>query len=165
VRTILSPDDLARAVGERLVDAGFVTRIVDASANDVETMAAEYRHFAEELEPGQAFVRAAEPSIAIRVPKPGRGGRCTHLATLLAPHLPPDVAFLAAASDGVDGASGTAGAIVDQDFCAAVDEQRRQEALRQFDTAPVHEAAGTALAGGATGINLADVHVLARAPA
>ena len=31
-----------------------------------------------------------------------------------------------------------------------------------YDTATLHEAAGTAIAGGATGVNLCDVHVLAR---
>jgi hydroxypyruvate reductase len=163
VRTVLSPDDLARAVAERLVLAGFTVRLLEASTADVESMASEYRELADELAPKHAIVRAAEPSLAVDVSRPGRGGRCTHLATLLAHTLPRDVAFLAGASDGVDGASGTAGAVVDREFAATIDEQRCDEALRHFDTACLHEDAGTALKGGPTGINLADVHVLARA--
>jgi hydroxypyruvate reductase len=162
VRTILSPDDFARAVGERLAAHGLEVTMLEAKASDVRTLASEYRRLAHELPAKHAIVRAAEPSLAIDVAKPGRGGRCTHLATLLAHTLPEDVAFLAGASDGVDGASGTAGAVVDRAFGEVIDEQRCDEALRHFDTACLHEDAGTALEGGATGINLSDVHVLAR---
>ena len=61
------------------------------------------------LAPGEALVRAAEPSVVVDVARPGRGGRATHLATLVARELGPGVAFLAGASDGVDGTSGTGG--------------------------------------------------------
>jgi glycerate 2-kinase len=164
VRTVLSPEDLARAVAERLAEIGLVVTVAPASATDIVAMASDCRALAHRLEPGHAVVRAAEPGVAINVPKPGRGGRCTHLATLLAHTLPPGVTFLAGASDGVDGPSGTAGALVDAEFARAVDEQRCDEALRHFDTACLHEDAGTALPGGPTGLNLADVQILARAP-
>jgi hydroxypyruvate reductase len=95
--------------------------------------------------------------------KPGRGGRSTQQAVLLAHTLPGDVAFLAAASDGVDGPSGLAGAIVDADFAEAVSEMRCNEALDHFDTACLPESAGTSIPAGPTGLNLADLHLLARA--
>jgi glycerate-2-kinase len=103
-------------------------------------------------------VRAAEPSLHVGVARPGRGGRCTHLAALVALELPEGVAFLAAASDGVDGASGTGGAVVD----ATLDHRRLPAALAAFDSGSALEAAGMTLPLRPTGSNFADVHVLAR---
>jgi glycerate 2-kinase len=164
MRVVLSPDELARAAAEQLAARGFAVRVLDPLSRAVADMAAEYRALARVLAPGDAVVRAAEPLVSIHAPRPGRGGRSTHLATMLAHALPADIAFLAAASDGVDGASGTAGAIVDAEFCGATGEGRCREALEAFDTAPLHEEAGTALPAGPTGLNLADCHVLARRP-
>ena len=64
---------------------------------------------------------------------------------------------MAAASDGVDGTSGTAGAIVTGPLDGA------DEALARFDTGPLHLRAGTAITEHPTGNNLADLHVLVRA--
>ncbi len=163
VRTIASPDDLARAAAERLKAEGFSVRLFEAATFDVATMASEYRALASELGTGEAVVRAAEPLLDMGATKPGRGGRAGHLATALAHTLPDDVAFLAGASDGVDGTSDAAGAVIDADFCSEIDETRCDEALRHFDTACLHEDAGTALPGGHTGLNLCDLHILARA--
>jgi glycerate 2-kinase len=163
VRTILAPDDLARIAAELLMKHGYGVRVLPPVSAEVQRMASEYRELAHGLTPGAAVVRAAEPLVAMGGVKPGRGGRAGHLAAVLAHTLPADVAFLCGASDGVDGASGTAGAIVDADFCAMIDEARCDEAIRRFDTAALHEEAGTALPGGPTGLNLADLHVLARA--
>jgi hydroxypyruvate reductase len=76
--------------------------------------------------------------------------------------LPPGVAFLAGASDGVDGASGTAGAVVDASLGDRASRDALARALTAFDTGPLVVAAGMALAPGPTGQNFADVHVLAR---
>jgi glycerate-2-kinase len=76
------------------------------------------------------------------------------------PHLPPDVAFLAGASDGVDGSSRSAGACVSGDLRCPSDV--RASALARFDDADVHQALGTALSSNPTGINLTDVQILAR---
>jgi glycerate-2-kinase len=68
---------------------------------------------------------------------------------------------MAAASDGVDGTSGTGGAIVDaRSFMAR--RAALDAAIAAFDTGPLHVAAGTALPAGPTGLNFADVHVLVR---
>jgi hydroxypyruvate reductase len=71
---------------------------------------------------------------------------------------------MAAASDGVDGSSGAAGVVVDGELGARVSGgwSRVDAAIAAFDTAKVLEEAGAAIRGGPTGINLADVHVLAR---
>ena len=162
VRTILAPEDLARIAAELLMNAGYGVRVLPPVSIEVQRMASEYRALAHQLAHGEAVVRAAEPLVAMGGIKPGRGGRAVHLAAVLAHTLPAGVAFLCGASDGVDGGSGTAGAIVDAEFCATIDEATCDDAIRRFDTARLHEEAGTALRGGPTGLNLADLHVVVR---
>jgi glycerate 2-kinase len=124
------------------------------------TLVAEYAARARALAPGHAVVVPCEPSLRV-VAHHGRGGRCGWLALALLAHLPPDVAFLAGASDGVDGTSGSSGACVAGDV--PFDAPAVAAALAAFDDAPMHASLGTALPGGPTGTNLTDVHVLARA--
>jgi hydroxypyruvate reductase len=152
-RILASPEKLAQAVA-RLLPANLLA----ASQADVDELAAEYVARAQRLRPGEAIVRAAEPSVV--VPKrAGKGGRSSHLAALVGRTLPPGVAFAAIATDGIDGASGTAGAIVDARLAADPDLVR---AIERFDTGPLHQRAGTALPAKPSGHNLADLHILAR---
>jgi hydroxypyruvate reductase len=123
----------------------------------------EYVGRARTLRPGEAQVRAAEPSLAVARAWPGRGGRSTHLAALLAPQLPPGVAFLAAASDGVDGSSETGGAAVDASLLARAPADAFARAVAAYDTGPLLSSASMSLPLRPSGTNLADVHVLARA--
>ena len=70
--------------------------------------------------------------------------------------LPEGTIFAAIATDGVDGASGTGGAIVDGPLDGA------DLALASFATGPLHLAAGTAIPSAPTGLNFTDLHVLLR---
>jgi len=105
----------------------------------------------------------------------GRGGRSTHLAALVGQRLGEErvaaaraqserILFAALASDGVDGSSGTGGAIIDAGFAkhaaARLGDAALARALDRFDTGPLHRALGTAVPAHATGHNLADLHVL-----
>jgi glycerate 2-kinase len=154
-RIIASPEEHAQIVARILA-----ARVLAASETDVHVLADEYAGLAAQLRPGEALVRAAEPSLVVRAR--GRGGRATHLATLVALRLPPGVTFFAAATDGVDGASGTAGAIVDASLTRRASADAIATALRAFDTGPLHIALGTARPMKPTGQNFTDVHVLAR---
>lgn len=160
-KTLLSPADFAFATARALEAEGFRARVLPPSLASAALLVPEYALLAEGLAPGEALVRAAEPSLSVDASAPGRGGRAGHLAALVAPHLPPGAAFLAGASDGVDGSSDASGAVVDAGFVATLG-RRYAELVAAFDTATAHELAGTALSGGATGLNLADVHILAR---
>jgi hydroxypyruvate reductase len=164
VHVVASPRDLAVSMRRELELAGFRARIAASRVGDVASFAKSYVRLARTLEPGEAIVRAAEPSVLVDVARPGRGGRSSHLAALVAADLPRDVVFMAAASDGVDGASGAGGAIVDHARWSRLAETEIADALARFDTAALHDRAHTALAGSPTGHNLADLHVLARAP-
>jgi glycerate 2-kinase len=161
-RLVARPDDLAREVAGELRAIGTRARTLDPSVAPAAELAREYAARARTLRPGEALVRAAEPSLRVDVAHPGRGGRSTQLALLVARDLPEGVAFLAGASDGVDGTSGTAGAVVDASLCAHATPDAIARALAAFDAAPLLLSAGMALTLGPTSNNLADVHVLAR---
>jgi hydroxypyruvate reductase len=161
-RIVAAPPDLAHALAHELAVGGFLPAVLEPSVEDVEALAAEYLALARKLPRRGAYVRAAEPSVRVR--GPGKGGRSSHLAALVAQRLPPDVAFLAAASDGVDGSSGAGGAIVEAATVLAVGRPAWEAGIEAFDTAALHRAAGSALPGAASGFNLADVHALVRTP-
>ncbi|HET9864645.1 MAG TPA: DUF4147 domain-containing protein [Steroidobacteraceae bacterium] len=93
--------------------------------------------------------------------KTGRGGRNTHLALTVARLLRPDesLTVLAAGTDGTDGPTDDAGAIVDAGSVqraelAGCDVER---AWREFDSATALEAAGDLLHTGPTGTNVGDI--------
>ncbi len=163
-RIVASPEALARAVAQLLRERGHVVRVLPPSQGTVEDLATEYAARAARAAPC-ALVRVAEPSLVVPA-RAGKGGRSTHLATLVGRALSPmrGVVFAAFASDGVDGTSGTGGAIVDERFAALAEARAGTSAvaraLARFDTGPLHRAAGTAVPVGPTGHNLADVHVL-----
>jgi glycerate 2-kinase len=158
----LEPRSLAEQLARALATAGYLPRLLPSSTADVGLLADEYVTRARSLAPGEALVRSAEPSVKITIPKPGSGGRCTHLAALVARDLAPGVELMAAASDGVDGSSGTGGAIVNaRSFSRCRAEL--EVAIAAFDTGTLHRAHGTALPARPTGLNFADVHVLHRA--
>ncbi len=161
-RIVLSPESSARALAGELDAAGFVARVLPASQAPVVELANDYLRRARRMKPGEAFVRAAEPSL--HVTRKGRGGRSTHLAAIVGQGLPPrGVLFAAIATDGVDGMSGTGGAIVGGSFAAAAGgHEAIARALARFESASLHERAKTTLAMHPSGHNLADLHVLLR---
>lgn len=170
---VASPEELARVVRDELRARGFSVRVLPPSLSSVDALAREYDAIASKLGPRSAVVRTAEPSIVVpsewtnrrrgsRDQPTRRGGRSTHLAALVGRSLPLGVTFLAGATDGVDGVSETAGAIVDGGFRDLVSSSSVEDAIRRFDTGSMHLRAGTALPLAPTGHNLADLHVLVR---
>jgi len=160
-RFVVRPEDLAHAVARALRQEGIAARTVAPSTASAEKLSAYYIRRSHSLRPSSAIVRVAEPAIAVR--RAGRGGRSTHLAALVGRALAPNTQFLALATDGVDGASGSAGAIVDATFAECAREiapALLDESLVRFDTGPLHHRLGTAIETNPTGHNLADLHVL-----
>jgi hydroxypyruvate reductase len=159
---VASPEELAKVAAAELRSRGVRVRLLPPSQAPASALAKRYRALAARLGRRSAVLRVAEPSLEIPPNAKGRGGRSTHLATLVARALPPGVAFLAAATDGVDGRSGTAGAIVDRAFARRAGANAITKALAEFDTGSLHVRARTAIPMGPTGHNLADLHVLIR---
>jgi hydroxypyruvate reductase len=158
---LATPLTFAELVAEELASRGVRARASAAAAPlDVEQTAARYTLLLSAMPRGEAAVIAAEPFVDIPTDRQSkghaRGGRCTHLAALMSTRLPDRAVFAAIATDGVDGASGTGGAIVDAPITGSAG------AIDVFATGPLHIAAGTALPSDPTGVNFADVHILLR---
>ncbi len=100
---------------------------------------------------------------ALELPRsPGRGGRNQHLALaaarLIAGH---DLFLLAAGTDGTDGPTADAGAVVDGNTCARVASVGLDvdDCLRRADSGAALAAAGDLVHTGPTGTNVGDLVV------
>ncbi len=163
IEVIADPGTLAAAVGAALARRGLDVKLTGMDEGTADEIASRRLRELSELLPGQARVMACEPTLRLSATA-GRGGRAGWTALRVGLDLPTGCVFLAGASDGVDGGGGGAGACVTRDAIAAAGDERARAALEAFDDAPFHVAAATAIdLGGPTGLNLTDVHVLARA--
>jgi glycerate 2-kinase len=149
-------EDAARAAGLE------VGSLAPPQAGDVAGIAALYAERARARD-AALLVGGGEPTVSLP-PGAGRGGRSQHLALLMARALRGTGAcFLAAGSDGTDGPTDAAGAVVTG---ATWDEARArglapEAALERFDSHPLHEAMGSIVRTGPTGTNVLDLHLLA----
>ncbi len=91
----------------------------------------------------------------------GVGGRNLQFALYSALRLRPSdrIAVLSAGSDGVDGSSPAAGAVVDGGMVRGK-EDAAKEALERFDSFPFLNESGAAIVTGPTGNNLRDLRIL-----
>lgn len=94
----------------------------------------------------------------------GLGGRAQEMACAFAQIIAdqPGLAVLVAGSDGTDGPTDAAGALVDGETVAlaAAKGFTVEETLRRNDSYHFHEAAGTLIKTGPTGTNLNDIVIL-----
>jgi len=107
-----------------------------------------------------AVVLCAEPTLALPRGTIGKGGRASHLALRIGPQLPRGVRALVVATDGVDGASGHAGALVRREAFGG-NHQAVRSALATFDTGTLASKLGVAITM-PQGHNLTDLVVLVR---
>ena len=159
----------ALAAATRAADArGLSTRQLQPSAAGDAQVAA--RRFAHELAitTEDALIWGGETTVRLPA-RAGRGGRNQHfaleVARLIAGHA--DLVVLAAGTDGSDGNTGDAGAIVDGGTVArgAADGLESEQALAAADAGSFLEASGDLLCTGPTGTNVGDlVFGLRRAP-
>jgi glycerate-2-kinase len=110
----------------------------------------------------RCFIWGGETTVTLGEAPPGLGGRCQELALAAARALdgvPPGVALLAAGTDGRDGPTDAAGAIVDGRTWRAAAEAGRDPArdLATHDAYRALDAAGSLLRVGLTGTNVMDV--------
>jgi glycerate 2-kinase len=114
----------------------------------------------------EVFVAVGEPTVEIGgESRPGAGGRNQHLALLMAKAMAGDehMAFLAAATDGSDGSTDAAGAVVDGRTVAELQAKGLDvdDALRRFDSHPALGSIGARIETGPTDTNVTDLHLLA----
>ncbi|MCE2391668.1 MAG: hypothetical protein J4G09_09320 [Proteobacteria bacterium] len=95
---------------------------------------------------------------------PGRGGRCQELALRLARKLSggPPVTALCAGSDGRDGPTDAAGALIASDSLesAGLGDAEVERALARSDSHPLLDSLGGLLRTGPSGTNVADLALL-----
>jgi hydroxypyruvate reductase len=162
-QTLADPMALARALAEALGRRGLQAVVDEPDEGDASAVARRRVARSQNLATGEAAVIATEPTLRLP-PERGRGGRAGWVALAAMGRLPGDTALLCAASDGVDGSSGSAGALVTRADAERAGPGAIEAALAAFDDASLHEALGTHLPGGPTGHNLTDVHVVAKLP-
>lgn len=151
---------VARQAGFRPCE---VTRTLRGEAR---TVGAALAALAEALAPGEATALLLAGETTVCVCGPGRGGRNLEVALSAACALAdlPERCLLAAGSDGVDGTSPAAGAVVDGETLARATALGRDAAvaLERNDAWGFFEGLPDAIVTGPTGTNVADlVFVLA----
>ena len=156
---LATPLDLRSAVAAALRDGGWQVAVDPALVEEeVDPLAQRYGERARSLQPGEAIVAVGEPTVRLPLDA-GRGGRAQQLALAVARHIAGGpCALLALGSDGSDGPTDAAGALVD----GATWSPTAEEFLRRCDAYPFLDAARALLRTGPTGTNLLDVHVLHR---
>ena len=165
---LAGPASLAEAARREGEARGF--RVISStgfSKGLVEDVARGYGSWLDES-PGKRvlLVSAGEPTVHLP-PHPGRGGRSQQLGLLMAGEFDrrraTDAAFLAAGSDGRDGMSNNAGAVVD----AATAERGRaqgfdlEDAIRMAASSAACDAVGASIPAFDSRTNVADLHLLA----
>ncbi len=159
---VASVDHAVAAVAARATQLGLsVHAATERFADSAERLAARFAH---ELHLGEAQVRVwgGESTVALP-PQPGRGGRNQHLALaaarLMAGH--PELLLLAAGTDGSDGVTEDAGALIDSETCARISlaQLDAEDCLAQADSARALAASGDLLHTGPTGTNVGDLVV------
>lgn len=164
---LAGPVDLARAAAAAAARLGFQAEAEPGPVTgDVAAFAGRVAAWARAGARRGRRLLAAGGEPTIRVPAASRpdGGRAQHLALLVAgaiAGLP--AAFLAAGSDGRDGPTEQAGAVVDGETAAraarlGVDLERE---LAQARSGPAAVAVGAAIPRFETGTHLCDLHLLA----
>lgn len=104
-------------------------------------------------------IKGGEPTVVLP-PDPGQGGRNMALALMLAREIAgtPGLQILVAGTDGTDGPTDAAGALVN----GATWDDSGAEALARADTAPWLDARGALFRSGPTGTNVMDLLIAHR---
>ncbi len=169
--TLLESSDLAQAALRHAAQMGF-HGFIDNTCDDWEVReAADYllSRLSElrRSHPRVCLVSAGEITVAStdsRLLSQGCGGRNQHFALYAATRLDPlgpPVAVLSAGSDGIDGNSARAGAVVDQSSLRDPGVRAAaQQALETFRSSSFLDSLGATLTTGPTGNNLRDLRIL-----
>lgn len=169
-RLVAGNADARRAVARASAEAG--RQAWDHGLFPALSGAALAAHLVRFLRGAPAGVHVWGGEAPVRLPEQaGRGGRAQHLAALIlllwmARGWPRPIELLSAATDGMDGNSGSAGAWFG-DRCpdtAAGVRARLRRALRSADTAALWESLGQTVPGAETGTNVMDLLVVGLGP-
>ncbi len=162
-RLLASHESLEAAALEAAGGHGFAPiRKLAATGDDVHAVASRLGGVLDERKPGELAGGGGEPTVELPA-EPGLGGRNQQLALLMAKAIAGDrpVCFLAVGSDGGDGPTDAAGAVVDHRSWAALAAVGDPEAaLARADAYPLLDQIGALVRTGPTGTNVLDLHLL-----
>jgi glycerate 2-kinase len=157
---VASVDDAVAAVAAAATQRGLSVRAsAQRFAGSATRLAARFAHELL-LSPAQLCVWGGESTVTLP-PHPGHGGRNQHLALaaarLIAGHS--ELLLLAAGTDGSDGVTDDAGALVDADTCARLSlaQLDPDRCLERADSGRALAASGDLLHTGPTGTNVGDL--------
>jgi glycerate 2-kinase len=159
-RVIASIDHAVAAAGELAQARGLAVRLApERFDGDARRLAVRFTHELD-LYPEGIHIWGGES--VVRLPEhPGHGGRNQHLALAAARGIAGrrDLLLLAAGTDGTDGVSLDAGALVDGETCAriALAEIDVEECLQRADSGSALARAGDLIHTGPTGTNVGDL--------
>ncbi len=169
--TLLDANDLAEAARERAEQLGFHA-VIDNTCDDWD-----YRAAADYLLARLRVLRRVHPRVCLisvgevtvssandRLIASGIGGRNQHFALYAATRLEPSdapIAVLSAGSDGIDGNSAAAGAVVHEHSLPTMPMRAEaQTALHCFQSNAFLHSLGATITTGPTGNNLRDLRLL-----
>jgi hydroxypyruvate reductase len=164
---LLSNVSAQKAAAESAAQKGFAVQI-DNSCDDWDYRKAADYLLAQlrELRKGGlrvCLVSGGEVTVTVDAKDPGAGGRNQQFALYCAERIQGEnIAVLSAGTDGIDGNSPAAGAVVDGTTIARAKERglSAEAALKEFNAFPLFDALGDAIMTGRTGTNVRDVRVL-----
>lgn len=153
---------LLRAAADQAAQLGFAPQIISARLQgEARLVGAGIAHRLERSAPARSLIWGGESTVTLR--GSGRGGRNQELALSAALALSGQrpIALMTLASDGVDGFTDAAGAIITHQSAAAARELGLdpQAALANNDSHPLLDALGALIRSGPSGTNLNDLVV------
>ncbi len=164
--TVLSSMTAARAAAALAGQHGFAVEIEnDCDDWDYERAAEHLLDKLRNIQKGVSracIISAGEVTVKVEG-KGGRGGRNQQFALYCAEKIAGEnITILSAGTDGIDGNSNAAGAVVDGSTVLRAREAGLDPAaaLKNFDSTPFFEALGDAIVTGPTGNNVRDLRVL-----
>jgi hydroxypyruvate reductase len=166
VAVVACLDDALRAAELSLTGAGYaVRRHTTHIDDDLEAVAMAVDRTSGDA-PGEVQLWGGEATLVLPE-QPGRGGRNQHLALRLAQRIagPQPAVVLSAGTDGTDGPTEDAGALVDNQTAerGAVEGLSLDAHLRRADAGPYLEQTGDLITTGPTGTNVTDIIMAWRA--
>lgn len=162
---VLSNGSALQIAAEQAAQAGFRVTI-DNSCDDWDyARAADYllNRLRELRREGPRVCLLSGGEVTVKLENGGAGGRNQQLALYCAPRIAGEnIAVLSAGTDGIDGMSPAAGAVVDGSTLARAQQARLsvEDALARFDSYPLLNSLGDAIITGPTGNNVRDIRLL-----
>jgi hydroxypyruvate reductase len=152
----------ARQLGYKTL---ILSSTIEGETKDVARMhaaiARQIRTHAQPVRPPVCVISGGETTVTMRNRDAGKGGRNQEFALAAALDVAglDDVLILSAGTDGTDGPTDAAGAVVDG---STVDRanSKAPAALRDHDAYPLFEELGDLITTGATGTNVMDFHLI-----